>query len=163
MKPRSLNKKKVVSDSGNASELGKLNSKESRSKDADIFSRSKFNVLFQEDSGKDDMEGFTPVSTRGNVKLVTPGSGSSSKTKSYGKQPSHPRESSPQVFKKPLKDVTNASVSKVGGVVVKGGPNLRKPQRNEVGVKPFIAQGFDTMGLQINGFEVQDDVCGLFS
>lgn len=46
MKPRSFNKKKVVSDSGNASELGKLNSKESRSKDADIFSRSKFNVLF---------------------------------------------------------------------------------------------------------------------
>lgn len=32
-----------------------------------------------------------------------------------------------------------------------------------MGVKPFIAQGFDTMGLQINGFEVQDDVCGLFS
>ena len=110
------------------------------------------------------MEGFTPVSTRGNVKFATPsGFGSSSKAKSYGKQPSHPRESSPWVFKEPLKDITNALVSKVGGVVVKGGPNLRKPWRNEVGVKRVNAQGFDTMGLQISGSEVQDDVCRVFS
>ncbi|CAL8167543.1 unnamed protein product [Prunus armeniaca] len=103
-----------------------------------------FNTKKVEDSGKDDMEGFTPVSTRGNVKFATPsGFGSSYKAKSYGKQPSHPRESSPWVFKNPLKDITNASVSKVGGVVVKGGPNLRKPCRNEVGV--------------------QDDVRGVFS
>lgn len=43
MKLLSFNKKKVVSDS---SELVKLNLKESGSKDADIFSGSRFNVLF---------------------------------------------------------------------------------------------------------------------
>ncbi|BFG30494.1 hypothetical protein CerSpe_167680 [Prunus speciosa] len=163
MKPRSFNKKKVVSGSGKVSELGKLNSKESGSKIGGIFSGSRFNVL-SEDSGKDDMEGFTPVSTRRNVKSATPSDFSlSSKAKSYGKQPSHPCESSPWVFKKPLKDITNAPLPKVGGVVVKGGPNLRKPWRNKVGIKPVNAQGFDTVGLQISGSEVQDDVRGVFS
>ncbi|CAB4316330.1 unnamed protein product [Prunus armeniaca] len=100
-----------------------------------------FNTKKVEDSGKDDMEGFTPVSTRGNVKFATPsGFGSSYKAKSYGKQPSHPYQSSPW-----------------------GGPNLRKPCRNEVGVKLVNAQGFDTVRLQINGSKVQDDVRGVFS
>ncbi|CAL2252936.1 unnamed protein product [Prunus armeniaca] len=121
MKPRSFNKKKVVSESRKVPELGKFNSKESGSKDADILSGSRFNVLVEEDSGKNDMEGFTPVSTRRNVRSATPpGANLLSKAKSFGKQPSHPRESSPWVFKKPLKDITNASSSNVGGVVVKG-------------------------------------------
>ncbi|CAL9005574.1 unnamed protein product [Prunus brigantina] len=140
MKPRSFNKKKVVSDSGKVSESGKFNAKKSGSKDADIFSGSRFNVLFEEDSGKDDMEGTTHVSTRRNVKSATPpGSNLSSKAKSFGKQPSHSR------------------------VVVQGGPNLRKPWRNKVEAKPVNAQGLDSMGLQISGSKVQDDVRGVFS
>ncbi|CAB4285385.1 unnamed protein product [Prunus armeniaca] len=154
MKPRSFNKKKVVSESGKVPELGNFNSKESGSKDADILSGSRFNVLVEEDSGKDDMEGFTPVSTRRNVRSTSPlGANLISKAKSFG--------SNLRIL--PLKDITNASSSKVGGVVVKGGPNLRKPWRNKVGAKPVNAHGLESVGLQISGSEVQDDVRGVFS
>lgn len=72
---------------------------------------------------------------------------------------------SPWVFKKPLRDITNSTVT-FGGRDTdtnKVGNSSNKVWKNRVGAKPLNFQVVETFGMQVSGADMQDDVRGTFS
>ncbi|CAL9014644.1 unnamed protein product [Prunus brigantina] len=73
--------------------------------------------------------------------------------------------SSPWVFKKPLKDITNSTVM-VGGrdtAANKVGNSSKKDWKIRAGAKPLNFPVVETCGMQVRGSDMQDDVRGAFS
>ncbi|CAL9018615.1 unnamed protein product [Prunus brigantina] len=164
LKPRNF-RKKSTNDIGKGAELSKRNTISAGTKAVSPVFGSRFNVLTEEVSREEDMEGFTPVKNSGSISRRQGSSANtySAKAKGAGVKSSSSRDSGTWVFKKPLKDITNSVVTTSSSGGVKSGSVLRRPWKNRAGAKPFSCHYIESVGLQVNGSDVQDDVQGKFS
>ncbi|KAL6292494.1 hypothetical protein ACE6H2_000636 [Prunus campanulata] len=164
LKPRN-SKKKNLHVPGKGTESNKWSTKEVSTKNVKVNSGSRFNVLNDEVGIEDNLEGSRPFkyaesSSRGHGQATE---ATSSKTKYAGKKISSTRGSSPWVFKKPFKDITNSNEAHAGGKTVKNDSILTRPWKNKIGTKSRATNSMSSVGLQAKGSQVQDDVCGMFS
>ncbi|KAL6272730.1 hypothetical protein ACE6H2_023422 [Prunus campanulata] len=165
MKTRNF-KKKILNDSGKGAEISKRNPKISNDNNG-----SRFNVLNEE--GKIDngtvMEEFPPdkatasSSNRANKSVAKPAVIPDGKATPPGNKSPTSYGSSPWVFKKPLKDITNSTGTLGGRDFNRLGTGSKKLWKNRGGTKPLNFPVVETFGMQVNGAYLQDDVRGSFS
>lgn len=158
-------KKKTLNVSGKGIESNKWSAKEASTKNVKVNSGSRFNVLNDEVGIEDNLEGSRPFKYVDSVsRSHDQGTeATSSKNKSAGKKISPTRGSSPWVFKKPFKDITNSDETHAGSKKVKNDSILTRPGKSKSGTKSRSATLITSVGLQTKGSKVQDDVRGVFS
>ncbi|KAL6289337.1 hypothetical protein ACE6H2_006847 [Prunus campanulata] len=94
--------------------------------------------------------------------VVTPVKSTGSNRNEVGKRNALAKDSKAWVFKKPLKDITNAKVEKSGTVGLKPGFGSKYTGKARFGhTRSNLNVG--VVGMQVRGSDVQDDVQGLFS
>ncbi|KAL6287291.1 hypothetical protein ACE6H2_011681 [Prunus campanulata] len=94
--------------------------------------------------------------------VVTPVKSTGSNRNEVGKRNALAKDSKAWVFKKPLKDITNAKVEKSGTVGLKPGFGSKNTGKARFG-HTHSNLNVGVVGMQVRGSDVQDDVQGLFS
>ncbi|XP_021822949.1 uncharacterized protein LOC110764321 [Prunus avium] len=167
MKPK-ISTKKNPSDQGRGADTRKKISKRDGNEPNLGASGSRFSVLDNGDNNdmavEEPVAAISPPSADQKASMRKPNrpfQPANSKLSGSGKQTLASRDPKGWMSKKPLKDISNQDT--LGGDGKPPSSGTWGHLKNNFGARPLAAAGLSSVGMQVPGADVQDDIAGKFS